>query len=110
MSSSPFIFNLKTFSLSFKFNYKPCMLISCTFVSLVKYKGNCFMVTSIKFAILVEYNCNCTMLIYCIFAFLVRSNFNFSMVASFALYLWSNLIVIFLGLFLTLVYCHLFYF
>jgi hypothetical protein len=35
------------------------------------------------------------MLICCIFASLVRSNFNFSMVASFALYLWSHLIAIF---------------
>ncbi len=110
MSSSPFIFNFKTFALPFRLNYKPSMLISCTFVSLVKSEGNCFMVTSIKFAILVESNCNCTMLICCIFASLVRSNFNFSMVASFALYLWSNLIAIFPRLFLTLVYCHLFYF
>jgi len=97
-------------ALPFKFNYKPSMLISCTFVSLVKSEGNCFMVTSIKFAILVESNCNCTMLICCIFASLVRSNFNFSMGASFTLYLWSNLIAIFPGFFLTLVYCHLFYF
>ncbi len=58
---------------------------------------------------LIESNCNCNMLICCIFASLVRSNFNFSMVTSFALYLWSNLIAIFSRLFLTLVYYHLFY-
>ncbi len=86
------------------------MLISCTFVSLVKSEGNYFMVTFIKFTILVESNYNCTMLICCIFASLVRSNFNFSMVVFFALYLWLGLIAIFPRLFLTLVYCHLFYF
>ncbi len=106
---SLFIFKILTFSLPFKSNNKPSMLISCTFMFLVKFEGNCFIVISIKFIILVESNYNCSMFICCIFASLVISNFNFSMVNSFALHLWLGLFTIFPWLFLTLVYCHLFY-
>jgi hypothetical protein len=104
-----FHFKLKNVCFAFKIQLQTFYANFLHFLFLVNSDGNCFMVTSIKFTIWVESNCNCTMLICCIFASLVRSNFNFSMVASFILYIWSDLIAFFPGLFLALVYCHLFY-
>jgi hypothetical protein len=103
-----FHFKLKNLCFAFKIQLQTFYANFLHLLFLVNSEGN--LVTSIKFTIWVESNCNCTMLICCIFASLVRSNFNFSMVASFVLYIWSDLIAIFPQLFLALVYCHLFYF